>query len=445
MNSETWSAAADPLYRLQLRGLWHALTAQSAAFWILCGYLVIEYVRPQSIYPAMDVIPWGKTVLLLALTVRLFDREPIAWGGTQSVLLGLFLAVVLLSWLFAYRPDDAVERVVTYLTWGLVYFLVMTTVTSERRWLLFLLLFLLCNLKMSQHATLTWVGRGFGYASWGATGAPGWFHNSGELGIEMCIFLPLSAYFLVALRACWPTWKQALFLALPLTAGAAIVASNSRGAMLAAALVMLWVAVRHGRRLSVLVLVAAIGTGAYLSLPDESRDRFASAGRDETSENRLLRWQAAVDTLKDNPLLGIGPGNWMAYYTSHYPREPGREGWGLQHNIFLDAGTELGAAGLLLFGSMALYGFVQNRRTRRAAERAGNRFVYCMALGFDAALIGFLVSGSFVSVLFYPFFWVNAAFITALNRVAGGLAARGVAVEEPPLVPVLYRGPRWQP
>jgi hypothetical protein len=41
-----------------------------------------------------------------------------------------------------------------------------------------------------------------------------------------------------------------------------------------------------------------------------------------------------------------------------------------------------------------------------------------MAHGLDAALIGFLASGFFVTVLFYPFFWINLAMTVALYNAA---------------------------
>jgi hypothetical protein len=40
-----------------------------------------------------------------------------------------------------------------------------------------------------------------------------------------------------------------------------------------------------------------------------------------------------------------------------------------------------------------------------------------MAHGFDGALIGYLVGGYFVTVLYYPFFWINLAMTVMLYNV----------------------------
>jgi hypothetical protein len=61
-----------------------------------------------------------------------------------------------------------------------------------------------------------------------------------------------------------------------------------------------------------------------------------------------------------------------------------------------------------------------------------------MAHGLDGALIGFLVGGFFVTVLYYPFFWINLAMTVALYNVtskqvmAARASARGPRQSIPP-------------
>ena len=42
-----------------------------------------------------------------------------------------------------------------------------------------------------------------------------------------------------------------------------------------------------------------------------------------------------------------------------------------------------------------------------------------MTYGFDMGLVGYLVAGTFVTVFYYPFFWVQIALIVALSNVVG--------------------------
>ncbi|MGH7447786.1 MAG: hypothetical protein ACRELT_09520, partial [Longimicrobiales bacterium] len=108
----------------------------------------------------------------------------------------------------------------------------------------------------------------------------------------------------------------------------------------------------------------------------------------------------------------IGFANWLEYYGRNYG------GYQLSHNIFVEAGSELGYTGLAGFVMLIIATGVMNRRTRRMASRmAGGSFFWHMAHGFDGALIGFLVGGFFVTVLYYPFFWMNLAMTAALYNV----------------------------
>ena len=87
------------------------------------------------------------------------------------------------------------------------------------------------------------------------------------------------------------------------------------------------------------------------------------------------------------------------------------------HNIYLQAAAELGAIGLISFLLLILYAFINNARTRAMSKDFDNRLFFNVSYGLDAGLIGFLVAGSFVTVLYYPFFWVQIAMIAMLNNV----------------------------
>jgi hypothetical protein len=84
----------------------------------------------------------------------------------------------------------------------------------------------------------------------------------------------------------------------------------------------------------------------------------------------------------------------------------------------VEAGAELGYLGLMAFVALIFVTLLFNYRTRKLAKRLPRgRFLYNMAHGLDGALIGFLVGGFFVTVLYYPFFWINLAMTVALYNV----------------------------
>lgn len=402
------------LYAIKISAIWTALRSESNSYWLICAYLFFEYVRPQTIYPGLDILPFAFLSVILALIVYVFEGNHESVRNTENKLIVFFLLVILLSSVYAYSPTVAYSNLRLFLSWLLIYFLIIHIVNTEQRFFIFLLSYLIYNFKMSQHGFISWARVGFEFRDWGVTGAPGWFENSGEFGIELCIFLPLSIYFIIGLRQYWGKFKLFVFTLLPFTAIASVIATSSRGALVGASAALLWMVGKSKSKVKALVAISIILVGVLNYIPPEQYKRLEDSGEDRTSMARLNRWKAGAVMMEEHPYLGIGYANWMTYVTDRFPGQ----NMGLPHNIFIDAGAELGYTGLAIFVLMILYTLVNNYRTRKLAKAIDNDFIYYTAHGLDAALIGFIVSGSFVSVLYYPYFWINMAFTVALNNVA---------------------------
>lgn len=420
------SPLMDRLQRLEIRAIWGFFVKQPASFWLISLYLFFEYVRPQAIYPALDVLPWAEWSIWGCALATLLEGKLFRRWATADLLLLAFTAIVLLSSVFAIYPGVSFGALSLYLSWVLIYVLITRTVDNEWRVFIFFGLFLLFSLKMSQHATRSWVAAGFRFRTWGATGAPGWFHNSGEMAIQMAIFLPLATYFLLALKpklkGLTRKWKYWALVCVPASAIVALLASSSRGGQLGGAAVVLWMLLKSKYRLKGLVAAALVGGSVWLLLPPEQKTRFTEMGDDDTSQARLHYWRDGIEIAREHPVLGIGYENWLPYYSTNY--EPYGAEAELPHNIFVEAGTELGYVGLAGFLALIGWTFWMNAQTRRLARRMPDGlYMYYMGHGLDAALIGYMVSGFFVTVLYYPYFWINFAMTATLYNAAREKAA----------------------
>ena len=407
------NSTMQDMYAVKLSAIWAQLKTERASFWLICVYLFLEYVRPQSIYPEIDVIPYAFVTVILAIIAYFIEGKQPRVSNIENKLIVFYLLIILLSSFFAYSPTESYKKLQLFLTWFIIYFLIINIVNTEKRFFIFFLSFMLYNFKMSQHGFISWAQIGFQFRDWGVTGAPGWFHNSGEFGIELCIFLPLSIYFVISLRQYWGRLKLLVFLLFPFTAMASVIATSSRGALVGSVAALLWMVTQSNAKAKALLAIILISIVAYSYIPPESYQRLQSSGEDKTSQHRLERWKVAREIMAEYPVLGIGYANWMTYYKAFYPQKSP----GLPHNIFFDAGAELGYTGLLVFLMLILYTFINNSRTRKMALKLEDNFSYYIAHGLDAAMIGFMVSGSFVSVLYYPFFWINLSFTVALNNI----------------------------
>jgi len=201
-------------------------------------YLFFEYVRPQTLYPDLDVLPFAKMTLILTIILFFLKGKLPSVENIENKLIILFLLVILTSSYNAMSSSIAFDKVPEFISWIIIYYLIINIVNTEERFFIFLLAFLLYSFKMSQFSFFNWVGHGFSFRKDGSGGGPGWFKNSGEFGIQMCIFLALSSSFFYSIKDHLPRWKNRAFLFLPFTALTGTISCSSRGALLGAASIM---------------------------------------------------------------------------------------------------------------------------------------------------------------------------------------------------------------
>ena len=413
-----------PAADLRLRSLLSGLAQGSPALILLCVYFMFEYLRPQQMYPVIDVIPWGMTTILLCTVASLLTRERVPGFNAVDGLCLLFMGTLVASMFTAYSPAQSLKAWTTAATMALMYFCVRQILGTPQRLLLFTLFFVLVSFKFSQHSARSFAGRGFSFAHWGVSGS-GWFHNSGELALQMGVGFCISLCLLLALRP-WVEnrWRWWLLVALfPGTMLVTVAASSSRGGQLAlavAAVLMLLKPPQLLRKLAALAILLALF--AWL-IPAEQMERWRNAGEDGTSTARLSYWDSGLRILEDYP-WGIGFNNWTQVYGNYHwdTAEVGK--LTLSHNSFLDAFVEFGYHGGILFLLLLLTSFAVNLATqRRLRERQDVASAACRAVarGVNFGLLVTCIAGYFMSVLHYPMFWVAFAMTSATRQVSLGL------------------------
>lgn len=401
------------LYSLSPAAIWYQVRREPLCFWFACGHLFCEYVRPELIYPAIAILPWSALFALGALVTGFMDTKVKAPGHALSKLIVLYGIVVVISSMFAYDPGLAIEHWDAFFNWVIIYFAITRSIKTKRRYFIYFLLYMLCNFKMTQHAMWNWASRGFAFDQDGVGGSPGWAQNSGEFGIQLCIFTPMIIAFVFAVREyCHPLVRWALYV-VPVTAIGSTVASSARAALLGLVASGVWAFRAAKYFLRTAIVVAVLGSAIYAVTPPEFKERFAQSGQDRTSLHRLYLWEKGWETMKEHPVFGVGHYNWVPYYLENI--YTGQRGTAMIHNMFLESGTEHGFVGLSVLLLIFLYLFITNHDTRRRASAQGDKFSVYVAHGLDAATIGMAVSCSFVTVLYYPFLWIHAAFVASLN------------------------------
>ena len=123
----------------------------------------------------------------------------------------------------------------------------------------------------------------------------------------------------------------------------------------------------------------------------------------------------------DHPLLGVGISNYPPVRKAGY-MDPADHNWheSVPHSTYIQAIAELGLAGVLPLIALILLLFRLNSKTRKRllASDPGNRrsYEYCLAIGLDLGLVGYLSSGAFVAVLYYPHLWILLGISVGLHK-----------------------------
>jgi O-antigen ligase len=407
----------EDLYAVKIKSIWQAIKQEHISFWAITGYYFFDYVRPQNIYTWLDVVPWGFMFLLIALFSMLSDRSVKMVKCVENNILLAFFFIVILSGVFAFKPMVSWDAKTEIINWILVYFLTVNIINSEKRFYLFLLGYMIFSFKMSQHGFTTWARRGFSFTQWGLIGAGGYFQNSGEYAIQMLIFGSMSAAFVLALKEKWGRFKKWFFYLMPFTAFMVVLGASSRGSQVGLLVIGLLLMVRVKAGFKIFVTMAVLLTLAYFLLPEEQLARFSDMGDDTNSKTRFAYWAYGWEVIKDHPIFGVGYNNWLkyAYYAVPAGIFDGRIQ--LPHNIYIEVAAESGFLGLFGFLALIVVAFSINAKTRKMSSQFENKLYYNLTFGFSMGLVGYLVAGTFVTVFYYPFFWVQIALIVAMHNV----------------------------
>jgi O-antigen ligase len=394
------------LYKLELKTWWVFFKGESFAFKMICGYLFVEYVRPQSILPWLDFLPWAQVFVLGALFGLLMDRDKKWVRSPINKWIVLFGLSILWSCYNAHYPSLSWSNLSSFYTWFIIYFLIINIVTTQQRFIFFLAIFCLASFKISFSLALTWAMRGFAFTSWGLKGPPGFFENSGELAIQMLVFWPIALSVALCLKPYVSKWKHKLLILMPVTAVMVILGASSRGGQLGLLFQVFFNYTKQLLRLRVLFGVLLFGLLAWYFLPEQQKQRFERVGEDRTSQQRLLYWENGLDMMSEFPATGVGFFNFIRYYEINYSDDMLYDNAQLAHNIFIQVGADLGYPGLIIY-VLLCFALLRPRKFDSTTES----FLVSYST-FRFSLLGFFVAGQFVSVVYYPFLWVIASFIS---------------------------------
>jgi O-antigen ligase len=276
-------------------------------------------------------------------------------------------------------------------------------------------------------------------------------YDPNDMGVILTIAIPL---ILLLVRNAGRMTK--LFgVAVLLAIGWTVALSGSRGSFIGMITVftIILFALREVsvfRRVGAIVVIAG---GLFFAAPEGYWKQMGtmlepSADYNLTDQDgRVQVWKRGVGYMLRYPAFGVGIGNFgRAEGTISEKAKQTEDGMGLiftaAHNSFVQVGAEIGLAGLILWSSLSVGGIIGMINLRRRLPRSWatgtseERFIHGATIYLPIALVGFIVTCSFVSFAFMDPIYILTAFMAGLYACVD----RRLAPDLP--VPTTRRGAR---
>jgi putative inorganic carbon (hco3(-)) transporter len=382
-------------------------------------FTVVLYFRPYELFPALagftSLAFWIAVPTLAVFFVTQFTREGNLTARPREVKLVLLFAVAaLLSIPLALNRTEAWGEFDNTFDRAVLMFIVMVNVVrTERRLrtLLWLALAASCFLAVSAINDFR-LGNLADQGERVAGAVGGMFGNPNDLALHLVTMVPIAIAFFFTKRNPLSKVLYAICAAL-LIAG--IVVTFSRGGFLGligAGGVLAWkLGRRHKLAVGMCVLVAALGFVALA--PGEYATRLgtitsvASDVTGSSSQRQQILIRSLLVTAR-HPLFGVGMGNFHIVSIHEL----------VSHNAFTQVSAELGLAALVLYVWFMIAPLRRLREIEREtfAARRASRFYY-LAVGLQAALVGYMVSSFFASVAYNFYVYYLVGYAVALHRL----------------------------
>ncbi|HEX6006087.1 MAG TPA: putative O-glycosylation ligase, exosortase A system-associated [Burkholderiales bacterium] len=380
----------------------------------------------------------GGTTLAGLLYARDRKAPPLT---AQTVLLFLLFAWMTLTTVFAWSPESAWDQWTKVLKIFVMVFATMMLIHGERK---------IRVLMLSLAVPLAFFGVKGGVftlltgANHRVQGPGGFLGGNTEIGLALSMVLP----FIVVIAEQQKVWwmRAGAWITFWLTVIATLF-TYSRGAALGLAAVMAVIFLGLKRKLLVVILVVPVlAVAGAVWVPERLTDRVATIENyeaDGSAMGRIQAWGVAWNVAVRNP-LGAGFNlhatdfsRWISYASLIL----GQQHTIAAHSIYFQMLGDQGFIGLGLFLGLLVTTLRGLQRVRKSARKdprlAGFERI---AWATQAGLVGYAVSGAFLSLAYFDLFYAFVGLSTVMLReIREAPAASTSSPVVPQVVPISPR------
>lgn len=412
-------------------------------FW---GFLLLVFFLPFERIPSLDIgmitIKINQILTLMVIIAWilkiLFSKEKIVYNPLTWPII-IFLLICFLSIFQAGNIERSIQVFVFVLFMAMVTFLTVNMVNQANRLKMIIRILLFSTLVVCLFAFYQFFGDllGLGQSLTGLRegytkavfGFPRMMAFSNEpLYLANFLFIPLGIMISLFLQKI-KFIKFGYLLSLLVLALIVFVLTVSRGAYLGLLAMVLFLLIFKFRKIFTrkniiigtvtLCIVGSMVTYFLIKAEPKAYEEFVKhitvedivAG--ESIYGRLGSFQKAIQMWQENPLLGVGIGNYGPY-VKNFPDAENVPGWDIVNNEYLEILAETGYLGIITFLIILL---VLIWRFFIAFYRCRDEFLKTILLGLMAALLAIMVQYNTFSTLYIMHIWFLIGLIIAVQNL----------------------------
>ena len=407
-------------------------TRYTLPFSLLLILLVFNSFRPDRLMPGGSFLLYFPTAILFVLLILWLRTPRKILSNPQTKLFFAFVVLMALDVPLARNPSRAFAQFTSILLYALIPYVVMVQfVDTSSKVEKYIRLFLILSLYF-----------GFLGIIKKAKIALPVLADENDFALFMNILIPVG--FFLGQEA--TTLKKKMFYYSTLIIFVlANVSSFSRGGLTGLVAVGLFLFYKSRRKLFSLLLFVFLIACIFSFAPQRYWDKidtiWTQGAQEGTGRERIESWKAGWRMFLDNPILGVGPKNfgmWLPDYYIQYASKRPANMWGrVAHSLYFTLIPETGIVGTLLFAAMVWknyknYAYIVGLEKRKEGlfkkylldEKTADlvrleiRKLNYLSLGYWGALIAFMTTGAFISVLWYGYFWMLTSFFVMTANAA---------------------------
>ena len=367
--------------------------------WVgILGWTWISVMNPHAYSWHLNSMPVAALLAGATLLGIVFTRDRRHWFMTrETAVLMLFVLWMSLTVPFSFYLEESLRLWNRVLKIDLMV-LAALLVLYSRKHIVALVWVLVVSLGVyGVKGGLFTLATGGGYRVWGPSGS--YIEGNNELALALVMIIPLMRFLQLNTTSRWV--GRGLLLAMLLCAVAAL-GSQSRGALLAIAAMVLVLWWRSERKLAGAVGLLVAGVMLLSFMPETWWTRMATIGEfesDTSATGRINAWWMAWNLARDNFMGGgfmVSKAPLFALYA------PNPQAIHAAHSIYFMVLGEHGFPGLFLFLLMWFFVWQSAGRLRRQALlQPQTRWLSSLGAMCQVSLAGYAVGGAFLSLSYY--------------------------------------------